>query len=808
MSDNPFQNISVEEPEESSILDSFDLEKFLFVLRKSIFAIILIALLCGVGVFLFLRYTKPVYEANTTLKLEFQSSSQLLNLDIGFFNEGIDAINLAGEIALIRSKLIFHDVIDSADLRISYFLDGDFLSEEKYQSSPFVVDFKLKDQSFVNKKMFVRVNDPYTFELIYEKDKIEYSRNCRFGEYIENDFFALTVTSRRSRFPEVKYGQYFFVYNSDEVLYSYLSKFLIVDVENKVANTIAISFSDFNKNKATEVLKAVNQSYLVKTIENKNRVYEQSLSFLERQFVLVKDTLDFYEKEIEKFKDVQKLPIKDDVYNLFSKIEVAQTEKTRIEFELESYTEIEKLIQADSSISYISMVAGLLNDSQLSGILTTMQTLQADAERIINYYKETTTARKKIDRELAAQIWEINKLIDFKKELLRKQIQKINLQLNEYEASMLEDTDETSEFKKINRYYSFYDKVANDIIGKRLQIEIAKAGTVPDFRVLSPPNAKSEPIYPVALLIYAVGAIAALFFSVTFVFVRYLTNNKINNLKELQKHIKAPILGMVPKVQEEFAYSQLLVDKRPKSNISESIRAIRTNLEFIASEHKQKTISVTSTISGEGKTFVAVNLGGIIAMADTKVLVIDLDLRKPKVHLAFNGSNGRGVSTILIGRHEASECIVKSDIPTLHYLSAGPIPPNPSELIMSEAFDKLLEKLKLEYDTIILDSPPVGLVTDGVIVMKKADIPIYVFRAGYSKVAFTASVNNLFEINKLNNISVILNAADVKNSYGYSYYSPAYGYGYNYSQYSEGGSQGYYDETEKTIPWWKKIINR
>nr|WP_262896854.1 CpsD/CapB family tyrosine-protein kinase [Fulvivirga sediminis] len=255
--------------------------------------------------------------------------------------------------------------------------------------------------------------------------------------------------------------------------------------------------------------------------------------------------------------------------------------------------------------------------------------------------------------------------------------------------------------------------------------------------------------------------------------LRYVLHNRINGVKELERLTNAPILGSVPKSQEKIVETQLIINKRPKSAVSESLRTIRTNIEFLIPKNKKKVIAVTSTVSGEGKTFISVNLSGIIAASKKKVIVLDLDMRKPRVHSAFNREeSSKGVSTILIDRHTIAESIQKSEIENLDFIPSGPTPPNPSELLINGEFDQLLEELKLHYDVIVLDTPPVGLVTDGVIAMKKADLSLYIVRSNYSKKIFMNTLNKLVKVNNFNNLAVIMNATSIvgARSYGYGYY--------------------------------------
>jgi capsular exopolysaccharide synthesis family protein len=278
--------------------------------------------------------------------------------------------------------------------------------------------------------------------------------------------------------------------------------------------------------------------------------------------------------------------------------------------------------------------------------------------------------------------------------------------------------------------------------------------------------------------------------------IKYLTFNEINLIEDLVKLLpsKASILGGVPLYNSGMEFSQLVVGDAPKSMLSESMRKIRTNLSYIHRDYK--TIAVTSSISGEGKTFVSLNLAGIIAMSGKKTILLDLDLRKPKIHLGLGVSNDAGMSSLISKQFELKECIKESKIENLFFITAGPIPPNPSELLLSDRFKDIIDELKTQFDVIIMDNPPIGLVSDGIKILTDADIPIYVFKSHFSKRIFAHRVKELFDMNQLTKLNVILNGI---NSHRRSNYGYGYGYGYG---------NGYYDESEKNKSTIKKRILR
>jgi capsular exopolysaccharide synthesis family protein len=297
----------------------------------------------------------------------------------------------------------------------------------------------------------------------------------------------------------------------------------------------------------------------------------------------------------------------------------------------------------------------------------------------------------------------------------------------------------------------------------------------------------------------------ALFLGFGLILFRYLFFNEITSINDIIKYTDAPVLGIIPKYKKDIPVSQLIVDKKPKSLIAEALRSVRTNLQFISNDTGPKVLAVTSTISGEGKTFIAINLAGIIAFSDKKIIVLDFDLRKPKIHIGFGVENKKGVSTILMGLNEAKDCIRHSIVDNLDFITAGPVPPNPSELMLNRRMTELIEYLKQTYDYILLDCPPVGIVTDGMQPMLIADYPLYIFKASHSKRMFVQNIDRLINESGIKKLAIVLNAVESQYS-GYSYgkgaYSSGYGYGYGYAY---GYGYGYYDE-DHLMPQKKKFF--
>jgi len=272
-------------------------------------------------------------------------------------------------------------------------------------------------------------------------------------------------------------------------------------------------------------------------------------------------------------------------------------------------------------------------------------------------------------------------------------------------------------------------------------------------------------------MIMGIAIMAVLVINFFFVGLMYLTSNKITSTQEVERLIDAPMLGVIPAAHLTSA-APIHVLENPKSMLSESIRILRTNLDFFATPTDRKVISVSSTISGEGKSFLALNLSAVLALSKKKVVLLDLDMRKHKNNgLIKVDDHQKGISTVLINRHQWQECILQTPLPNLDFLPCGPHPPNPSELLLNGDFTKLIDSLKSNYDFVVIDTPPVGLVTDGIMAMKKSDLSIYVVRANYSKSDFLQQFQRLIKINKIENVAVVVNAVpSSRKNYSYGYY--------------------------------------
>jgi tyrosine-protein kinase Etk/Wzc len=342
----------------------------------------------------------------------------------------------------------------------------------------------------------------------------------------------------------------------------------------------------------------------------------------------------------------------------------------------------------------------------------------------------------------------------------------------------------------IQRDFNINDKIYAFLLQKRAEAGITKASNAPDNQRLDmamPENAiRIKPNYSINyMMALAIGGILPL---ILLILIEYF-NSRIVDRNVIEQLTSAPLLGSVGHNEKLF---ELPVFENPKSALAESFRALRANLQYFMKSEKNNVIAVSSTVSGEGKTFCAANLAAILAMASRKTLLVSLDLRKPKVHRIFKLDNSTGISSYLAGITPLEKVIFPTYIQNLFVAVSGPVPPNPAELIESAPMMNFINSLKQQYDYIIIDTPPVAIVTDALLLKEMVDIYVFVVRHGFSDKQVLKLIENLYTKRGITNLALIVNDVLTK---GYFNYNSSYGYGYGYGY---GYKHGYYDEESKT----------
>ena len=767
--------------------DFIPIKKIIFLILKKWQWFVLSICLCLMFSLINNRYSSNIYSNSINIKINNSSSADPLESILGAKNTGIYSQNFSDKMFMITSYPLIYKTINDLSLNIEYFIQGSIKTAESYNYRPITFKALNFNQNY-GQEFTIKLLNKYQYSI--ESAKIEKS-NYEFGKEIVTDYGSFVV-SLNDYFDTNSIGDYptliVKVKNPHNITKLYKNKIRLNRI-SKDASIVNISVKGEDLVKETEFLNKLCENYIQNDLNTKNEVSKNTINFIENQLYEIKDSLNLIEAQLQIFKKnngVVQISVESE--NFYDDIKALQNEKSKIFIENKYFDYLSKYLNEKSSFEDVIVpVSYGISNNLLNNLIDDLVDLQLERE-ILN---PNGSLRNPAISDLNAKI---DKLKSTLNDMISNLKSKNTILLNDYTSriKVSEDMLKTlpsveRELVNIKRHYDLSENIYLLLMTKKTEAGILSAGNVSDAKIIEPaiiqsgivvsPNRSQNNLFA-----FFVG----IFLPLAVLTIIELLNNKITSPLEIEKKSSIPYLGFISCNNSGF---DLIVNDKPKSRIAESFRNIRSNIEFIIPRNNNgKTILLTSSISGEGKTFCAKNLATIYAMSGKKTLLIGADMRKPKLFLSFANDNEVGLSTFLSGNSEKNEVILSTNIKNLDLIKSGPIPPNPAELLGREKMNKLLYDLKTEYDYIIIDTPPIYVVSDPIPIMNLVDLNIYITRYNFTKVGFLDYINNFYNSNKIKNISILLNDVDFSNQYGYGYgYNYDYNYAYNYGN-------GYYDE--------------
>ena len=744
--------------------DAIDVDKLRAVILRNTWWIFFIFLASNGVAYLATRWTKDVFESESELKLDIKRDATELGIKEFVQDQNRDVVS--GEIEQIKSKLFLNKIIDSLNLVVGYFSEGNVLNNELYSQSPFEVKVISSKKSILDIPIYFTPLDVSTFRLKIESPRKDIS--AKYGSVISLDGTEFSV-SNTAKITENDANDYYFVIHSRQGLISYLSKNITVEPLNIGANTIRISFKDNNVQKAVEIVNKIDSVYISYSKEQKNLTNKQKIDWLNNELAQLEKRMEGFENYFEEFTLQNKTSdAAADMKRTITLINRYDSQRYSLNKRLIEVSGVIDGIVSDKKQSYSFQYSFL--PEYINRRLEALSTLTQERDKLSLAYNENTLAFKQKEKDVSLLKDQVFGQLTSLKEDMMKSLSDIVKEKQKLEQEFLSMPDKNTKFAKNQRFYNLFTEFYLSMLQSKAQFEIAKAGSTPDFKILSAASTPKGPVMQRKLLFHGIGLAASVALAFFFIGFAYILDNKITSVREIDQALDLPVLGIIPATRS--GTKGILVQDNPRSMTSEAIRSLRTNLDFFTSGGSKKVITISSSISGEGKSFLAKNLGGVLAMSNKKVALLDLDMRKAK--LSENGSGEsqtKGISTVLINKNTWRECIQKTQIENLDFIPSGPLPPNPSELLVNGEFSVLIKEMQEEYDFLLLDTPPAGLVTDAIMAMRKSDLSIFVVRANYSKKEFLRNIDRIITVNKLSNVAVVLNALPQSDKlYGYGYY--------------------------------------
>jgi len=749
--------------------DEIDIKELFRTIYRYRYMIIFLVILFTIASSYYAYFKPNVYRASTTVEVGVgkPSGSDMLNMAVSS-----GAVSSGTEKGIIQSRFLAEKAAKNVDILHRYYTTRNLRELELYKESPFEVGM-LKGYGI---SFDFYPIDEKTYRLVVDErvDKHgvtwHYDEILSYGKEIVMDHFHLNIIKTK----KPQDAQYRFVILNPANSGSIAQGRVHADLIALGSTIIKISYEDNVALRAKEFTDALAQAYIQQNIEKKTKEATQRLDFIDKQLKFITENLNSSAIKLEDFKKTSNtVDLSSKAKSTIERLGGYETQLMEISMQQEMLNTLYKQVRSGKNIESIT-IAGLdLGDSPLSGMMSKLQDAVMKKkilrEDYTEMYPEVAKLRKQIiqfKKVIIATVKNLRANMKEKRALIEKSIVKQQKLLNQFPAAQ-------TMHGKLQRKFAINEQIYSYLFTKRLETSMIMASTVSKNRIIDSALTPGGSIKPKRKMIVLVGMILGFILGIALAFLRNFLDDRIKEEEDITKGTHVPLLGLIPNIKEDN--NKIKVFLSPKSAIAESFRNLRTNLQFMAKEKDAHVIAVTSTVGGEGKTTICVNLGGIMSMAEKKTVILNLDMRKPTLHQKFGLKNGQGMSTLLSGSTNLGDVIQHTEYENLDIISSGPVPPNPSELIQSVLMEKVLEKLKEVYDVIILDTPPIGLVTDARTLMHFADTSIYVLRADHSKKDFLRNIEKLSK-EEISGLGILLN--DVKmnrSSYGYGY---GYGYGY------------------------------
>lgn len=774
-------------------------------------------------IFLFVAYQvnirkEKVYSLSSLIVIREESSPLLTSNTSLIFNWGGVSDKVQTVIASLKSRNHNELVVAELEYYIDYLIKDKYNYIDAYGRVPFKVNIDKTKPQLLNQHISIKFISETEYELSvlfeeeeaktisYVSENIEsfpvektlFTKKYQVGEQVVLPFINWKLQLGDTPFDFI--GKEYFVsfknFNSVVAKYQNIS----ASPNSKTGGSILkLELEGTNKKRIVEYLNTTVDMLRENQLESKNIFAVNTIRFIDSTLARLQDENTKTSSSLMDFmKDKNVYEISEQGEGmLMSRLVQYDVDKELVLRKIQYYKTLEYYLTSNSDFSKLPAptVAGI-DDENIKANVSKLIAFSVQQSKTTFGYKNQNTF-KQLDSEMEAIKLVLLENISSAKAALDYDLRLINTKITDLEGSIRKMPSDKQEQAEILRKYNLEQQFLNIFLTKRSEAEIMKAASLSDVHFID--RAKDVGgglIGPKTSINYIIAVFGGILIPILVLLIIFLLDSGIKNAEDVTRLSKVPIIGILSRKHK--SKSNLAVFEQSKSALAETFRAVRSSLQFMYKKKNivgSKTLMITSSISGEGKTFCSINLATVFALSEKKTVIVGLDFRKPKISENFKANKDLGVVNFLIGQKSIEEIIQPTEIPFLDVITSGPVPPNPSELILSDTMAVLFEELQKKYDYIILDTPPIGLVTDAMELVPYCDAILYVVRQNVTKKSMLSIINKKHKNGELPNVSLLLNGFENKTRYGY-------GYGYGYGEY--GDSSGYYENPESNS-WLRRI---
>ena len=771
--------------------------KYYFFKFLNYWYLFVVAIGIGLAIAWFHNQSTPrVYEANTSLLIrQDQGALDLKSIIPESVTSGatMEDQRIHNEIGILRSFRLTRKTIGQLDFEVSYYLEKPLVDQPLYHRAPFRIGFDTSHLQPLNTRIFVSKLASNQFRIHMQAEKlvpyrylsgekhppvtgVDLTRTIRMGETVETDFCRFTLLpNKKVPWPASKDGSYCFAFNSYRQL---TKKYHHFDVEVKENSTILnVSQKTRNVEKTCRFLDNLIKLYLERSVSKKDHIARETLGFIDRQIKEISDSLDESEENLQRYRASEKIMNLDILTEkTYENLDRLQSQKADIMMKLKyfdylrNYLKQEKDVQQMVAPSSMGISDPLLQNliQKLSGLYVEKTNMEINSKKENPYLAGVKEKISELRRSLKENISNLEdknriRLRDIKQRMdgLTRQVRQLPVQQRQLFT--------------YKRRFELYNELYTYLLKKRSETEVSKAANIPVHEIIDRARlASNAPLQPRPRKNYLIALLLGLVVPGGLILAKDYFNDKITDIDTIEKITTFPVVGQIA---HSKGRSDNILQNDPRSAIAEAFRSIRTNFQFIAGGAQVTTTLITSAGQGEGKSFISLNLATSFAMYGKKTILVSFDLRRPNLYNFMDMPKNPGLSEYLSYNTALDDIICDTDIDNLDVIPAGSVPPNPSELIASQRTEELFRELNKSYSYIIIDTPPVGLVTDAFLLLKYTTANLFVVRHNYTgKRMFETLVKNISQKN-IRHFNVVVNDINLKSK-GYEYH-----YGYTYNDY-------------------------
>ena len=764
-----------------------DFRQILFRVINNWFFFVLSLFVAFSIAFAYNRYTNELYMVETSILIKedngLATASDLLYSKVSSNKKSIENKEL-----MIKSFPLVYKTLQDLRFDISYYIKGNIKISETY-AAPIHVRCA-KTEEIKGKKISVEVIDDNSFSFVCMASNEEQIQ--RFDEKFL--FYGVEISITKNpifqfkkdiglpvtivKFYDLKYLTQ--VYQNE----------IFVTQKDRESTVINISILSQNQHKGVVFLNKLTENFINNELEEKNFASIKTVRFINNQLLEMRDSLALIEQQIQEYKNnnqVTDLSLK--AKSIYNNIIGLETEVAKSNTLDNYYNNLSEYLKIGANFEGVSVPSSFgVNDENLNILIRKLVENQTKKNILIDGGQVNNPAIVQYNRQIKQLVINLQEVIKRSRLTNNLLLFESKRRITEMEMDLGYLPKIERELLSIERLQSITENIYTFLLKKRAEARISSSANVSDSKVLEPAMLfNKSPLTPDKEKVYIIALLLGFILPLLVFLIKEIINDKIITRIDLVNATSIPILGMISR---NYSGYNLLSQQSPKSTVVEGFRALRSNLNFLNQSAEKKVYLVTSSMSGEGKTYIAENLAIVFAQSGKKTLVIGADLRRPKLSTDFELKNHVGISNYILDEKRLEEVVLNTKINNLDILVSGPIPSNPSDILLNNKFSDMMHKLKQEYDFIVIDTPPLGLVADALTLMNYSDINLYVVRQSYTQKGLLTYVNDMNIKERLGDLHIIFN--DVKQGSGAHAYS--YGYGYSYGSYSYGQDSEYFDD--------------